>query len=287
MAPVLLESFSALGPTIFLYTPPQHKKGQLIILCTWMGAADKHIIKYVNLHKTNFPEAKILLIKSTVPDMIKSYAAQRRLLDPAAQAILKILSECGYIGVDAMQQSPKAMPQILIHLFSTGGANTITQLLLVLNNYLQAPAPITGLVCDSAPAGASYQKAYSAFTNSLPKGFPANVLVPVACHAILILLYMNIAIGRYEVPEELFRKTILDEKLHGDPRDGSHRIAYIASEADKLTQVQDVLSHSQLAKKQGWKVKELVYDGTAHCNHMAEDGQVYLDIVKSVWERTL
>ena len=284
MAATTSAGFATLSPTVSIYTPPSYQKGQLIILCTWMGAAEKHLAKYIRLHQEHRPNSKILHVRSTVPGLISSYAAQRKAMKPAVLAVLAHLDECDFTPGGANLTEP--LPHILLHLFSSGGANTATQLLLTLHQALQSPAPIMGLVCDSAPAGGSYWKGYSGFINSLPRRFPANILGPIAIHLILGLLHLNIALGRYEQPEDLWRNTILDETLHADPKDGSHRIAYIASKADKITYWEDVGSHAKLARAKEWQVKEVLYEGTSHCNHMGKDETAYNSIIQAVWERS-
>ena len=68
-----LDGFAELGTNIHLYDPPDALPEQLVILCTWMGAADKHIARYVDLYKRNVPTARILLLESVVSSMIIPY----------------------------------------------------------------------------------------------------------------------------------------------------------------------------------------------------------------------
>ncbi|KAH7135949.1 indole-diterpene biosynthesis protein-like protein PaxU [Dendryphion nanum] len=287
MAENPLKDFSHLTPTIHLYTPPTYQKGQLIVLLSWMGAANKHIAKYVQFHQKNFPNAKILLLKSALTDFIYPYATVQKSLEPAALAILSLLEECGYKSATMVNGRPEweTLPHIMFHLFSNGGMNIATQLLTVLHRHLKAPAPIVGIVCDSAPVDGSYWRAYTAITQSLPKRFPIGIAAIFAGHGLAALQQVCVVLRQYEQPELLYRRTIADEKMHEDPRDGSHRIAYVASKGDRLTPWRDVGSHAEGMREKGWRVKELVYEETAHCNHMAKDKNAYLDVVRFVWER--
>lgn len=71
-----LDEFLKLQPNIFLYTPSEYQVSRLVILCTWLGAADKHIAKYTDIYLKNAPKAKIMLLKSVVGSMISSYPRQ-------------------------------------------------------------------------------------------------------------------------------------------------------------------------------------------------------------------
>lgn len=265
-----LNGFIELGANIQIFTPPNPEVGQLVILATWLGAADKHIAKYTALHQKLFPNARILLLKSIISTMITSYKKQEKDMEPAASAVHEILEECA--------GNPQAKPRILLHMFSNGGLNSGTQLLLVLNRKRGQPMPVVGLICDSAPTGAGYWKTHSAFKYSFPQGFPVNVLASSVIHVLLILLFASIHAGRYEHPEDFWRKAILNEKLVE-----CNRICYIASKADKLTDWKDVLAHAETARGKGWSVKEMIYDETQHCNHLAKDPKAYEDAVTYIW----
>lgn len=274
-----LSNFSALSTSVSLYTPPDYETGNLIILCTWMGAADKHIAKYTDFHRAHFPTCKILLLRCTVPSLLLPYSAQRNQLKAAVHTIRAVIAEC---GIQSQGSAAGEAPHILLHLFSSGGANTATQLLLALHQDLQAPVPLVGIVCDSAPAGASYWNGYTAFTEALPKGYPAGLLSSLIVHIILCLLYLNIALGRYEHPEELYRKTLLDDRLWVNSKGAKRRIAYVASEADRLTKFEDVRAHAGKARRAGLEVTELCYLDTRHVNHLAKDPEAYLSFIMAV-----
>ena len=67
-----LEGFDYVGPRTSLYSSTRPVPGQLVIICTWLGAARKHIAKYTNLYQQIAPGARILLIESNVQILVSS-----------------------------------------------------------------------------------------------------------------------------------------------------------------------------------------------------------------------
>ena len=174
----------------------------------------------------------------------------------------------------------------MVHILSSGGANNATNLLLALRHELQRPVPVVGIICDSAPAGGGYWKGHKALTTSLPRTFPLNIVGAMLCHILLGIVYVNVAVGRYDIPEDRWRDLLFDEELHVDPDRKKRRIAYITSKKDKITYWEDVKSHAEEAKRKGWVVKEIWYEDTPHCNHLSRDEGAYLDAVLGIWERS-
>lgn len=271
-----LQDFVELGPNISLYTPPQHQAGHLIILCTWMGAADKHIDKYTEIHRQNAPTAKILLLKSVVRSMISSYSSQQRAMKPAQDAIGQFLNECGTLPSGSASSNEK--PRILLHTMSNGGVNSATNLLVVLERSLKTHLPLVGVICDSTPNASSFKKTCNAFMYSFPGGFPINLIAAAFVYITITILYLWIAMGN-EPPEDYWRRSILDEKLIN-----CSKICYIASKADKLMDWRDVVSHAEEARKKGWATKEIIFDDTPHCNHLSKHQEIYVNAVSDMWE---
>lgn len=151
-----LRDFVELGPNISLYTPAKHQAGHLIILCTWMGAAGKHIDKYTEIYRQNVPTAKILLLKSVVRSMISSYSSQQRAMKSALDAVCRSLNEHNTLKSGAASSNEK--PRILLHVMSNGGVNSATNLLVVLERGLKTHLSLVGVICDSTPNASSFKK---------------------------------------------------------------------------------------------------------------------------------
>jgi hypothetical protein len=279
--------FQRLSSSILLHTPPNPAKGQLIILATWMGGAAKHIAKYTTLYKRLAPNARILLIKGTVESMLYPYSIQRRNVKPAVSPVLNLLKECGYTTPST---PPETSPHILLHVFSNGGANSMSQLLRLLHQELNAPLPLTGLIIDSALAVGGYDQNYHGFLRSLPNNLIFKILGPPALTFALFVLENSIAMGRYPRPEDMYRETMLDEDLMQVTAPGEEgfvgkRICYFASTKDVTTPFQDVISHADEAKRRGWDVEMHMWDDTAHCNHLGQHDTEYTGAIKSMWEK--
>ncbi|KAI4671934.1 uncharacterized protein J4E78_000432 [Alternaria triticimaculans] len=287
----LSPSFSKLGPRISLYTPQSHTTGELIILCTWLGAAQKHIDKYVAAYRTIAPNAKILLIQSDVTSVTSSYPAQQKAIIPAVEVVRGVLSDCTSTPSTNVPSSPTAnttkthpTPKILIHTFSNGGPISATALLLALHTQTSTPLPITGIIMDSGPAAGYYWKSYNAMILSLPPG-PIRSAGYVFVHGILIILRASVALGRYEHPEVLVRRTLLDEKfVAGVEKEKKRRVCYLYSKADQMTDWEDVVAHKEMAREMGWDVGEVVFEGTPHCGHFVGNEEVYVGEMERMWE---
>ena len=296
-----LSEFVDIGSRTSLYTPANPKGNQLVILCTWLGAARKHIAKFVGIYQNIAPNARILLIQSAVPILISSYVRQRREIQPAASVILDTLAECDSFSLpdieasDTFPNKPKGkQPKILLHTFSNGGTNTVTQLLIVLRERLQRPLPLAGLLCDSCPAKGEYWKSYDSILFSLPKGFASRILGPPVCHVILILLYCWVAYGN-ETVEGLIRRTLLDPNSvepgwesedESGVRSSAGRVCYLFSKEDRMCHWEDVRDHAIIARDQEWQTQEILFEGSAHCAHLRNDEARYSEAMKGIWDGT-
>ena len=246
-----MAGFVPAGPRTSLYTPASPSLGELVIICTWLGAASKHIAKYVDLYKRVAPGARILLIESNVPILVSSYARQRRHLHNAVAAVLDTLTESGFHGprsrlevhekkmmkqkaketgssntpesTDATSisrpESPPSSqpsrkrpgPKVVLQAFSNGGTNTATQLLITLQQRTSKPLPLHGIILDSAPAKGTYAKSYNAMVLSLPGKDPASRALGALAVHFLLVLLYTWIACGNENPADLMRRTLLDE----------------------------------------------------------------------------
>jgi hypothetical protein len=286
--------FSKLGPRISLYTPESHACGELIILCSWLGAAHKHISKYTTAYRSIAPHAKILLIQSDVSSITSPYASQRKAIMPAVEVVRAVLDESTTSSQNDIEHT---QAKILLHTFSTGGPISATALLLALHSisHSSQPLPFIGTIMDSGPAAGYYWKSYNAMILSLHKG-PTRTLGYVFVHGILLGLFASVAMGRYEYPEVLVRRTLLDEayvsagvKRNGEGKQeeegrGKGRICYVYSKEDQMTDWHDVVEHADIAREKGWEVREWRVEGTAHCNHFKGNEEKYVGWMGVMWE---
>ena len=292
-------NFNRIATRTWLYTPEKKVDGQLVVICTWLGALPKHIAKYVTIYQAVAPGARILLVESEVSILVSSYARQRRFIRPAVDIVLDTLAECPWRCGDrssayviGQQKGPPVQPKILLHTFSNGGTNTLTQLLLALNDPLDRPLPVTGLLLDSSPMKGTYWKDYNAMVLSIPPS--SRFLGAVVVHFLLVLLQIWIACGN-ENPASLMRRTILDDDiLHrpldaelNDGDDGREKgsICYLYSKADRMTDWTDVRDHAEEAREKGWNVHEVMFQDSGHCAHLSSSSDKYIAAIRMMWER--
>jgi hypothetical protein len=285
--------FSSLGSRMSLFVPPDSAAGELIVLCTWLGAGKKHIAKYVGEYRKIAPRARILLIESSVWIVTARYSRQREAIKPAVDAVRVVLDECGYNGLKSTTK-----PKIVIHTFSNGGkffstriliapvliliflvgTNSATQLLIVLRKQLDYLVPISSITCDSGPARGAYWKSYLSMTTSLPKGLFWQIVGPPIVLVICNVLFSSQWLG-WEKPEAIYRRTLLDQDIVS-----CKRICYIYSKADTHVDCDDVDSHADIARQKGWDVEKVLFEDTPHCNHISKYRTEYVDAMTTTWQ---
>ena len=295
-----LADFIIIGPRTSLYTPPKPRSGYLVILCTWLGAARKHIAKYTALYRCIAPNTRILLIESSVGILTSTFARRRRVVNfaPAAAAVLDTLAKCKHHSPPYFEEplsgcldceepssqnrrstipSRHAGPKILLHIFSDGGMNSATHLLRVLRSRMDEPLALTGLIFDSCPGkGTSYWQTFDAMVLSFPKTIAWRFLGSLVIHCFLIFLAVYVAFGN-ENPMALWRRTPLEES---NPAAGA---IYLFSKEDRMIDWADIEEHADEARRKGWTVKEVLFEGSGHCAHLAMDGRRYVGAVNSIW----
>ncbi|KAJ4356771.1 uncharacterized protein N0V89_004807 [Didymosphaeria variabile] len=264
--------FTKLGPRISLFIPQDAAPGELVILCTWLGAGKKHIAKYVAGYREIAPRAKILLLESSVFNIASPYVRQWVAIRPAAEVVLSVLDDC------ANANRSGAKPNIIIHTFSNGGTNSATQLLIVLERQLGHAIPLNGIICDSGPARGTYRKSFHSMLLSLPKGLFWRIVGPIIITFVINVLFGSQLIG-WEKPERIYRRTLLDARFVD-----CRRICYAFSKADEHVDWEDITSHADEARAKSWDVRELEFQGTPHCNHMSQYRSEYLNALERVWK---
>ncbi|KAI0428981.1 indole-diterpene biosynthesis protein-like protein PaxU [Xylaria sp. FL1042] len=273
------------GPNISLYTPREPKPGRLIILCPSLGISNTRVFcQYTALYYKHTPHARILIINPSILSMISPSSKQENAMKPAEDTVCHVLNECGHLGESESRNSPR----ILLHVMGNGGLNSATNLLVVLERRLKRSLRLVGVICDSAPGGASYRKACRALTyshvDSLLFQFPLGLVFWALVHIPLSLLYFFLAISQYDAPGEHWRDSILNDRLVD-----CKRICYFASVIDTVTDWRDVLSHAEQARRKGWEVRELLFEDTPHCRHMdsRRHRNHYDNAVRYLWENKI
>jgi hypothetical protein len=249
----------ALGSQITLYTPDSPSPGELVIMCSWLGAIPKHIAKYVALYQSIAPGARILLLESNYAMTVTSYHYQRQAALPAVSVILEALAT--------------PVNKVLLHCFSNGGCYKATQLLLITREHFGSPLQLIGMVFDSSPNAGGYWKTYYSMVDSLPKGFATQILGSITCHAMLILFC-----SWTENPASLQRRIMIDPTVIRVPS-----ACYLYSKSDQVCDWREVHDHAEDARGKGWMVEEEIFNDTAHCTHLSGDPLRYEASLQKIW----
>jgi hypothetical protein len=273
-----MESLSSnpvrLSETTHLYRPnplknattTDHGTGpDMIILCTWFRALPKHIAKYVNTHQQRYPQALILVIESTVGDMMYTpYSVQRSRLSPV---------------VDILKGIATAKGEILLQIFSNGGSNSAVQLADAWRSSQASPFPATSMVLDSCPGSPSLKLAADAVVSSSPKSMHWWVIIFVWTVVVPFVAFPQLLGGPNVVAS--LRERLNDARFFSI---GTQRV-YLCSSTDLMVPLEDVVSHCESAKSAGYGAKVVQFEGSAHVSHVTKDPSRYWSAVEDVRAR--
>jgi pimeloyl-ACP methyl ester carboxylesterase len=266
-----------LGCGISYYRQPQRKASEdepisLVVLCTWMSAHRKHIAKYTQQYRQQYPAADILVVESGVADMVyRTKQSQQQRLRLAHEVLLSHVS-------DPAQGRGQRKP--VLHVFSNGGAQCAIQLVTGLPPDIRRHA-FSAIIFDSCPGTATYQRTVQAVTLSMPKSPVMRYLGPPVLHIVLCLLYLALFVTRTEDGITRIRRQLNDRELFSPdvPR------LYIYSKADQLIPYHDVASHAEDAKGKGYlATSELLFDTSVHCAHAMAHKEKYWKTVAGLLE---
>ncbi|KAK5078220.1 hypothetical protein LTR64_003373 [Lithohypha guttulata] len=273
-----IKGFETLGGQIFYYRPNTSSDQQnmkktsspdLIIICSWLYARQRHIAQYSETYRRIYPQSRILLLKQDGPDLIwRPNAWQMQEMKPA----VKVIKE--------LEAGAKGRPSILLHSFSNGGAFTSCQLADAYALHCAGELlPISAVVIDSAPSIPTARVGWTAMSQGFPPSLPAPVLGTLGRLA-----------GIEGSMTGLRRK--LNDSAGSFMQEGLKRV-YIYSDTDELVPWTHVEAHAQEAKEvlrsnRGEEAAKLVqlekFVGSKHVAHAVMDGERYWNIVQQLWE---
>ena len=273
--PDSLGDFEHLSPRTWLLSPDGASSEGLIILCTWTGANRSGFGRYITLYRELAPRARILLIETSPTILVSSYARQRASLRPAVDAV----------HYDLATSASTCPPRILLHILSSGGALTATQLILVLREATGAPLPLAGMVLDSAPSRGTYWQTHNAIVLSQPPSM--RQIGSVLGHAVLGPIWARYALGQENSQTEM-RRVLLDlRSVVSVDAQYPLKLLYLYSKADQLTSWEDIRCHIESAVEKGYKVSEELFENSPHCSHILSDAPKYKAAVQRLWSHSV
>lgn len=286
----VLPGFRKINDVAYVYEPSTEgapaSAPEIIILCTWMDAAVKHIAKYAKVYTTQYPDSLLLLIRSDVSELTwRSTSQQIQRMEPAAS----VLTNCIARGKSSTQS-----PRVLLHVFSNGGswqACSLAKAYKKLHNE-EAILPISAVVVDSAPSLLHAGRAHTAMTTGLPKSAIIQTVGSVFFWGIIGMIWLVDTLGLQENPL-LAMRAMLNDTSEPFLRRDIPRV-YIFSKTDKLVPDEDVILHASHARSklelEGVDNAEDIikleeFEGSNHVAHMMLDPKRYWKIVEDTWKR--
>ncbi|KAJ9613514.1 hypothetical protein H2200_003456 [Cladophialophora chaetospira] len=299
-----LSEFTRLGELIFYYTlaspstdvPPFRDNTpdpDLIIICSWMYAFSKHIAKYTNAYKSRYPRSPILLLRQDGGDFFyRTNAQQMKNLAPAITTIRRLRAE---------KNNGSERLNVLMHVFSNGGAWTVCQLADAYSHGISASSPhldikpellpISALILDSMPSLPNPSASHTAICEALPKKPPFLRAIGEAAVWCYISFAQNVdfVLGREHLTLNIRRR--LNDADSAFMQDGLRRV-YIYSQGDTLIPAADVEAHAKdamgnLGDSENERVILEDFGQTRHVSHMVGDPKRYWSIVDRLWSESI
>ncbi|KAK1984464.1 hypothetical protein LZ30DRAFT_575809, partial [Colletotrichum cereale] len=266
-----LPAMQELSPTTFLYDPPSvvpdPNSPKLIAIFSWMSAQDVHIAKYTSRYMALYPSASILLVKCPFIHTLSTRISKRE-IKPAVP-IIRALADS--------TPASEARPQLLLHVFSNGGATNFAKFLDMYADAdradrLALPPHVT--LYDSCPGGFHWMRSYRALSASMPR-----ILAPLAHVFIGWFWLLHIPLGRIgffgKMWAALRQKALLASEK---------RRAYLYSKEDQMIHWADVERHAEESKQVGFNVRAERFEGSQHVAHSKLNPSRYWGLVKEVWD---
>ncbi|GLA34482.1 hypothetical protein AnigIFM63309_007031 [Aspergillus niger] len=283
MSTPFIPDFRSIGQNIYFYEPdlndtpiPQDAKRHptLIILCTWFGGATpRRVAKYTSGYRQRYLRTPILLINTSFRDYAaRSLHSIDANLTPAKNTITKIL-----------QSTPDA--RILLHVFSNGGCNTVTQLARAMKSPSSASAipadfksALKLIIFDCCPGDSSFDRFYAAGAMALPTAQPGRAIGTAVLYSTSKVAYALQGIGAMRSIDN-YRADLNDPAIFGDAR----RL-YLYSRIDDMIPWREVEGHMIEASSRGFAVTGVSFEDGKHCGLVMGDERRYWDAVERAWE---
>lgn len=231
-----------------------------------MGATPKNISKYTDEYAKLYPQAGILLVTTSVADVIlRSPAILSMRLQPA------ITETAAFTGL----KDDERRPRILVVAFSNSGSLLFTIFAKTWKQKHGTILPIAALILDSSPDRGDYNKAVKAIQISDPK--ISFLRYPILGHFILGPLWVIHHVISKENRIRRSYRELNDSCIIPDvPR------LYLYSKADEVVDWKDVEKHARAKKPSVW-VDMVKFDRSDHVRHIQEDRKRYWDAIEGLW----
>lgn len=283
----VFEPLQCIGEDIYLRESPgrdssvEQSVPALVILCTWVGGATpRRINKYLAQYQHIYPSSALLLITTNISNTaIRPLRWIRHSLKPARLAIRRILAP-------ATRDDPRRagnQPGILLHLFSHGGGHVGVQLSLAMreeaDNGAAFRSSLQGIILDCCPGDDALGRTYRAARLSLPQNTLAQLFGDTLLYPTVSVLNGLKYAGILRTVRDL-RSLLNESSTFGTDA----RRLYIYTKEDVMVAWEDVQSHFEEAKSQGYAADQIVFETGSHCSLMIEDADRYWNAIQRFWD---
>lgn len=274
------------GPCSAPATEPPLKASNdpdLILLCSWMDASWKHIMKYIHAYRALYPSSPILLARTFSSDFfLVSESALQRKLKPAVEII------CAQLQSGRNYQSNRTF---LAHALSNGGSGHLTCLARQYHEDTGHPLPVNAMILDSTPTGAHFQSLVASLSLTLPSAF----LIRLPAKAVIMVLVFIFYVLPTWMGKGNMAARVCDDlnslegggKSQGRTKEWLRKEAirtYIYSDTDEICRAENIMPHARVAANQGMRVREEAWVGSGHVAHMKTDPDRYWKVVAGTWD---
>ncbi|EPS40501.1 hypothetical protein H072_5638 [Dactylellina haptotyla CBS 200.50] len=269
LSPLLSYSPGDGTPTAAPSPPSDAGHYDLLMIWGWMNAAPRHVIKYVQLHRTLQPGVPVVFMQSTAASWLGWTGAFDTSL-PMIFDIVKTLPE---------------KPKIFVHTFSNGGTTGFAKFLALYQNKTGNPLSVRTLLIDSAPGGlrmpSALTRGVNAFMEMVRNPILKRIVYPVM-YLFMSILYLPPMLMGIEHPIGAMRRTLNDETLisEGDTR------GYTFCKGDTMVGWEEIVEHAEEAEGRGWRVFTKGFDGGSHVGGYRHHPQEYEDFIKQLKKAT-
>ncbi|KAJ8119416.1 hypothetical protein ONZ43_g3627 [Nemania bipapillata] len=278
-----LHMMTKLSPYIFTYEPSETRAAsvtarepKLIIVAAWMDAQDVHVTKYIAHYQSIYPNAAILLVK---------FVMKEAMLAPVANSVVQpaVLYLRSLISAGDLSATPDH-PEILVHVFSNGGATSMQNLYVSYNRIFGQPFPLHCTVFDSCPGLHAFSTSYNALMAGFPRGLIRFVVAPFILLMILTTWIWHNPFS-FVAGEDFLSKNA--RLLNDRSLVRQTNRTYIYGTADTMVDWHHIEKHARKAKSKGFDVRNEVFENSPHVAHMRTDSQRYWLIVEETWKKSI
>ncbi|KAK6542027.1 hypothetical protein TWF694_007798 [Orbilia ellipsospora] len=245
----------------------------LILIFGWTAAPRSALERYATEYKKLYPSAQSLLFPVVFTDFL---AWPARSAAQTARGFDELLAAIDVLDNDS---------EILVHIFSGGGATRFAMIASLYRRARSRTLPVRVLVCDSGPTDASsFSRARTLNDNILfaqSGSLVKEVMRPAFMLGLGAMHVWTLATGQDDFTT-LSWEGLLDPELV--PPEAVR--GYVYSAHDIVVKPDEVERHVELALQRGLDVEVEKFADSKHVSHAKKDPERYWGFVRRLWEKS-